>query len=395
MSAVIKNPGKFQMSSSITLVTGLMAVVGLGAFLVQLSTDPHRAWSSFVLNHFYFLTLGLGGIVFAAIQWLTNAMWSAPIRRILEAFSGYLPFVVLTMLVLFYGLHHVYTWTDVAMVSKDPILSGKSGYLSPGFFLARNLGAILIWIYFARKMIGNSVAQDANGDFQYTERNRFLSPIFIIVFALTFTMASFDQMMSLDPYWFSTIFGIYMFAGMLYSTLAALCLGTLYLKGKGYLDGLVNDNHIHDIGKFMFAFTVFWAYIAFSQFMLIWYANLPEETGYYLRRFNSGWLGLSIFLLVGKFLVPFVFLLPRGAKRSEARLKKVAIFMLIAQWIDVLWIVQPEFFQEGPRVGIFEILIAMGFLGVFIFLTLKFLSKHNVVAIGDPRLEEAVSHHHQ
>jgi hypothetical protein len=170
---------------------------------------------------------------------------------------------------------------------------------------------------------------------------------------------------------------------------------TLLVKRTGKLDGIVNENHLHDLGKFMFAFTVFWAYIAFSQFMLIWYANLPEETGYFIRRFQQGWWMISVFLLVGKFLVPFFFLMPRDAKRREGMLMGVGIFMLVAQWIDLMWLVQPEFFKDGPHFGWVQAGVTLGFIGLFGLMVSRFLGKNNVVAIGDPRLEQAVFHHHQ
>jgi hypothetical protein len=173
-----------------------------------------------------------------------------------------------------------------------------------------------------------------------------------------------------------------------------ITLLALYLRSKGKLDGILNDNHIHDMGKFMFAFTVFWAYIGFCQFLLIWYANLPEETLYYIHRMKGAWFYISAFLLA-KFFVPFFILLPREAKRTPSVLVGVGIFMLVAQWIDVFWMVQPEFFKDGPQFGWVELGIPLGFLGVFGLVVIRFLSKNNIVAIGDPRLAESVFHHHQ
>jgi hypothetical protein len=170
---------------------------------------------------------------------------------------------------------------------------------------------------------------------------------------------------------------------------------TVVLKRKGVLQGIVNDNHLHDLGKFMFAFTVFWAYIGFSQFMLIWYANLPEETGFFMRRMDHGWLAVSIFLLVGKFITPFVCLLPRDNKRSEKVLLGVGGFMLFAQWVDMLWLIQPEMGKTAPTVGWIEIGLLVGFIGLFGTAVSRFLSQHNAVAVGDPRLAESVFHHHQ
>jgi hypothetical protein len=280
-------------------------------------------------------------------------------------------------------------------VKGDIVLEGKAAYLNVTFFIIRNLVAFGIWYLFSRALVGNSLKQDQSKDYALTLRNRALSPLFLIVYALTFTMHSFDLLMSLDPHWFSTMFGVYTFAGMFYSVLALTCLVTIHLKRKGALEGIVNENHLHDLGKFMFGFSVFWAYIGFSQFMLIWYANMPEETGYFIKRMDGIWLWVSTFLLVGKFMTPFFVLLPRENKRNEKILVPVAIFMLVAQWIDVLWLVQPEFFKEGPRLSWIEIGTGLGFLGAFGLVVSRFLAKHNIVAIGDPRLAESVHHHHQ
>ncbi len=393
--AELKNPGMYKKTSGIQLLMWGMVAVGLASTALLFSKDAPRGWSIFVMNHFYFMSLALGGLIFAAIQWLTGAMWSAPVRRISESFVAYLPFALVTTIILFMSLHHIYEWTHTEVVAKDVVLTHKRTYLEPTFFILRNAIAFLIWAFFGWKLVGNSIKQDATGDFRFNMKNRVLTPIFLIVFAVTFTMSCYDQIMSLDPHWFSTIFGLYCFAGLYYATLAAICLVAIFLKRRGYLAGLINDNHFHDIGKFMFAHTVFWAYIGFSQFMLIWYANLPEETGYYLKRFDQGWYAVSLFLLIGKFLLPFFVLLPRGAKRSEWRLIAVAIFMMVAQWIDVLWMVQPEFFADGPHLDVFSIGMTLGFLGVFGLCVSRFLSRNNVVAIGDPRLQESVFHHHQ
>jgi hypothetical protein len=288
----------------------------------------------------------------------------------------------------------IYKWTNTALVDADIVLVGKKSYLNTTFFVIRNVVAIAIWWIFARVMIGNSIKQDETKDAGLTAKNRVYGPIFLMLFAITFTLTAFDMLMSLDPYWFSTMFGVYCFAGLFYSTLALLAILTVYLKRKGALEGIVNDNHLHDLGKFMFAFTVFWAYIGFSQFMLIWYANMPEETGFFLHRLTATWKPVSLFLMCGKFFAVFFMLLPRGNKRDPRVLFGVGWFMLIAQWIDILWLVQPEFFA-GPHVGWIELGTAAAFAGGFGLVIFRFLSRHTIVAIGDPKLEESVHHHHQ
>ncbi len=394
-SLSVRNPGPFQASGKLKMICGIFFVIGVTAFLVALKVDHTRAWASFVHNQFFFLCLAVGGLFFAGLQWATNAMWSAPVRRLAESFTAYLPIAFIGVGVLLFGAHELYHWTHAEAVEHDIILKGKSGYLNMAFFVIREVVIFGLWFFFAKKLIGNSIAQDTSKDLKFTRNNKTWAPVFLIVFALSFTVVSFDQLMSLDPHWFSTIFGVYCFGGLFYSTLAALCLLTLYLKGKGHLDGIVNENHLHDIGKFMFAFTVFWAYIGFSQFLLIWYSNIPEETGYYIKRFTDQWMGVSVFLVAGKFLVPFLLLMPRDAKRKPKLLAFVACFMLFGQWMDILWMVQPEFFPDGPMIGWVEIGMFLGFLGMFVFMVFRFLGKHNTVAMGDPRLSDSVHHHHQ
>ncbi len=390
----IPNPGKFQVPSGLRNVFIGLLVAGLVAAGLAYAKDPARFWPALVHNHFYFLSLALGGLFFAAIQWVTGAMWSAPVRRLAESFTAFLPWLLVTFAILFFGLKDLYKWTNHDLVAGDIMLSGKQAYLNVPFFVVRNVLAILLWIAFAGKMIGNSIRQDETKDPAITGRNRVFGPIFLMVFAITFTLTAFDLLMSLDPYWFSTMFGVYCFAGLFYSTLALVAIVTVYLKRKGALDGIVNDNHLHDLGKFMFAFTVFWAYIGFSQFMLIWYANLPEETGYFLHRMTPAWKAVSAFLLFGKFFTVFVMLLPRGNKRDPRVLFGVGWFMLVAQWIDILWLIQPEFFTS-PKFGWVEAGVLAAFAGAFGLAMFRFLGRHNIVAIGDPRLAESVLHHHQ
>ncbi|NDD91325.1 molybdopterin oxidoreductase [bacterium] len=393
-SQEIRNPGKLVDAGFIRTVFTVMAALGLLLMVTAWVKDPKHFWTAFVHNHFFFMSLTVGGLFFAVIQWVTSAMWSAPIRRFAESFTAFLPIVLVSTVVMYFGLKHLYLWTDAAKVQGDLILSGKKAYLSENFFMIRLVAAVVVWFIFARIMIGNSILQDSTKDPALTSKNRTWGPLFLILFAVSFTFTSFDLLMSLDPYWFSTMFGVYCFAGLFYSTLALIAIVTIAMKRKGMLEGILNENHLHDLGKFMLAFTVFWAYIGFSQFMLIWYANMPEETGYFMHRLTPGWKGVSAFLLFGKFFLPFFILLPRANKRSEKVLWNVAWFMLVAQWIDVLWMVQPEFY-DSPKVTWVELGSLIGFTGLFGLSVIRFLSKHTVVAVGDPKLPESVFHHHQ
>lgn len=388
----VRNPGPLKVSGGIKALFAVFALIGIAGFAAGLSMDSKRAWFSFVQNHFYFMGIALTAAFFSVIQFITGAMWSAPVRRLAEAFTSYIPVSLVTFAALYFGMHSLYHWTHPEVVAADQMLQGKASWLSINFFMVRNLIFLALMIFLTRIVVGNSIAQDTSKDPRLTEKNRSLSPIFLIIFALGFTMAAWDQIMSLDPHWFSTMFGVYAFAGSFYAVLAATTVLTILIKRTGALEGIVNDNHLHDLGKFMFAFTIFWAYIGFCQFMLIWYANLPEETRYYLLRFNGNWGYVSVFLLVGKFMVPFFALLKRDAKRNESVLMGVAIFMLVAHWVDVLWMSQPEFHREGPTLTWMEPAITLGFLGIFGLAVIRFLGKHSIVAVGDPKLEQALHH---
>jgi hypothetical protein len=391
----VRDPGPLKPSSGLSTLFLFLIVIGLAGFFGGLFIDKSRAWAGFLISHFYFLSLAIGGLFFASIQFLTSSMWSSPIRRISESFTAYLPVALVAFVILWLGgSHTLYEWTHTEVVAKDPLLSGKVAYLNLPFFGIRGILTFGLWILFAYFIIGNSLKQDKTKDYGLSLKNKSLSPIFLLVFGLGYTFMGFDLLMSLEPHWFSTIWGVYCFAGLFGSTLALTCVLAILLRRSGALAGIVNDNHLHDIGKFMFAFTVFWAYIGFSQFMLIWYANLPEETFWYEHRTENGWVYVSVALFIARFVVPFIVLLPRGAKRNEKTLLTMGIWMLACQFLDLYWIVLPVFSKTGPMLPWIELLIFIGFWGLFGFVVHRFMTKNNIVPIGDPRLPEAVFRHH-
>jgi len=390
--AQIPKAHPYTMSPKLHFIYLGLIVVGVITFFLGLRLDADRAWHNYLLNYFYWLSLSLAGLFFMALQYVTGSMWSTPLKRVPESLIGFLPVAFILMIFLFFGLHHLYEWTHLEEVLKDPILRIKTPYLNPPFFYGRNVLFFLLWGGTGFWLVKNSLKQDHNGDVQLTRLNKKISAPFLLLFAVTFTMASFDWLMSLEPHWFSTIFGVYCFAGLFYSGMAIIIIFVVLLKKQGAFAHVVNENHLHDLGKLMFAFCVFWAYIAFSQFMLIWYANLPEETGYLIRRTEGAWTPIALALLFGKFVIPFFLLLSRDAKRNENYLFFVAIWVLAAQWLDCYWMVFPML-GEKPLFGWQEVGILLGFLGLF-FLTVSFvLQRIPPVPMKDPRLLEGVNHH--
>lgn len=388
----IPSPRSFSLSPALHFFYIGLVAAGTLAFLLSLHFDANRAWHGFLVNYFYWLSLSLSGVFFMALQYVTSSRWSAPIKRVPEAFICFLPVAFVLTLILFLGLHHLYEWTHTEVVSQNPILLGKTPYLNIGFFAGRNLFFFLLWMGGGFWLVRNSLNQDKNGAVVWTRLNKKISAPFLLLFALSYTIASFDWLMSLEPHWFSTIFGVYNFAGLFESGMALTILFVVALRRQGALKDVVNENHLHDLGKLMFAFCVFWAYSAFSQYMLIWYGNLPEEIGYLIRRQEGAWVPVSLALLFGKFIIPFFLLLSRPAKRNENYLLFVAVWVLISQWLDIYWMVYP-LLGEKPLFGWQEIGITVGFLGLFVLSVVWFLQRFPPVALKDPRLLEGVNHH--
>lgn len=385
--------GPMVVSARTKTIYAVLMVLGVAGFALALTTDPKRAWYAYLVAFFYFVSLALGGLFFTAIQHVVKAGWSVNIRRFAEALVAFLPIAAVGALILLIGAPKLYVWLNPEMVKADPLLAHKAGYLNQTFFWIRTALFFGLWLYFAKVIVGRSVEQDKTGDVNLTIKNVGTSIAFVAVFALSYSFFSVDTLMSLEPHWFSTIFGVYCFAGLFQSTIAMITLITIYFLKKGRLKGLVDDNHLHDLGKFLFAFTVFWAYIAFSQFMLIWYANLPEETIFYIPRMEQGWVFVSIALLLFKFIVPFLALLPKWAKRNYNHLSAVCILILIMQYVDIYWLAYPNFNEHKAVFSYQEILIFLGFLGAFMFAVTRFLSKNSIVPMKDPRQHESTDHH--
>ena len=384
---------KFEPSQTLKTVALALTAIGAVGFAFGFLRNPERMWPAYLVAYFFVSCLGLGGLFFVAINHMAKAGWSVSIRRISEGMSSFIPVMVGGSLVLLLGLKTLYPWANPEEVAHSHLLQMKSAYLNTGFLIVRLLIFGVGMLLFARKIVGNSLKQDQTGDPELTHSNVGWSIGWTLFFALSFSLFSVDLLMTLLPSWYSTIFGIYCFAGLFQSSLAMLILILIYLKRAGYISGYYTEDHIHDVAKYMKGFTIFWAYIAFSQFMLIWYANIPEETEFYLMRSQNGWTAISVSLIVFKFIVPFLALLPRAWKRNEAHLVMVSLLILVMQYLDVHWMVLPNFNDNVFTFGIYEAAMLAGFLGLFLLSIMRFYQKNSLVAIKDPRMDEALHHH--
>jgi hypothetical protein len=384
---------KYQPSQQLKTASMAFILIGVIGLVVGLLKNQDRLWTSYLVAFFFVSCLGVGGMFFTAILNIAKAGWSASIRRLAESMTSFFPVIIVGSLVLIAGLKYLYPWANPEVVQHNPVIQAKTAYLNTGFLVVRLMIFSVGMFLFGRKIVGNSLKQDQTGDVKLTDKNVGWSIGWVLFFAIFFSLFSVDLLMSLLPSWYSTIFGIYCFAGLFQSSLAFLILILLYLRKQGVVSGYYTDDHIHDVAKFMKGFTVFWAYIAFSQFMLIWYANIPEETEFYLMRAEGGWMAISFGLLFFKFIIPFLALLPRAAKRTPGHLVAVCVLLLVMQYIDIYWLVYPNFNEGQVVFGFYEVAMLLLFLGLFLTTIMRFLQKNNVVAIKDPRMHEALHHH--
>ncbi|TGK10197.1 hypothetical protein EHO60_10140 [Leptospira fletcheri] len=378
------------------LVSLAIAAFGLGhENLRHEGGHSNPAWSAYLVGTFFILGISISGIFFTALGHITGAHWPVTLRRITEGYGTFLPVVGVLFLILIAGAHDLYEWTHEEAVAHDHLLQHKKPLLNIGLFSGILVFLATAWSTFGYLFYKRSVTQDKDKDVKHTKFNARLSGGFLVFFALSFSLVSFEVIMSLTPHWFSTMFGVYCFAAAYQAGLSSFVVAAYFLKKKGFLGNLVNENHIHDLGKFMLGFTVFWAYVGFSQFMLIWYANIPEETFFFEQRLTGGWEYLTLAIPAIKFAVPFFLLLNRPNKRDIDFLVKVALWILFTQATEIFWLVYPANFVDFSLGGyIVSLGTVIGMVGLFGLVLLKRLEKAPLIPVGDPRLEECL-HHHQ
>ncbi len=370
----------------------VMAALGLGGSLAMglLSHDGrHQLWHSWLTASLFVLSIALGALFFVLVQHATQAGWSVTVRRLAENVMGTLPYLALLWVPLLFGMHDLFHWTHADAVAKDHLLQHKAPYLNTPFFLIRTLICFGVWSLLALWFGRQSRLQDETGDREITRRMRRRSAPALLLYALTVTFFAFDWVMSLNPHWYSTIFGLYVFAGAVMAFLAVLSL--IILSQRELLARVVSSEHQHDIAKLLFGFVAFWAYMAFSQYLLIWYANLPEETGFYAQRLNGAWGEMSLALAVLHFVVPFFFLLPRTIKRHPKALAAAAIWLLVLHFFDLYWLVMPNLHVEGIAPSLLDLTTLIGSLGVFVAAFGRLLPRQALVPLRDPRLPESLT----
>ena len=368
-----------------------------------------RFWAVLLQNSVYWLLVVNASMFFICVTTMAMGAWQVAFRRVSEAISSMVPILgvitfLLLMALVWGGRTDIYPWLDKAAVAKDHILSGKSKFLSPEFFSIWSFITIFLWWLLGRKMRSMSLESDKNGQMDYPTgkkwiwKNTVYASLFTVVFTLTVASTiPWIWLMSIDPHWYSTMYSWYTFASTFVSGVSLIAIFVVYLKNRGQLE-YVTEEHLHDLGKFMFAFSIFWTYLWFSQYMLIWYSNQPEETKYFIQRIGTAehvgpYRGIFFFNLIVNFLCPILILMKRGTKRNWTMITFMAVLIIFGHWIDFYQMVMPGTLHEKAELMPFEFGIACLFIGLILWGTGRYLSKNSLLAKNHPFLKESMIHH--
>lgn len=353
-------------------------------------TNPDRFFESYLVAFTFTTAIGLGAFFFVQVQYLTGSAWSVTMRRIMENIMVTVPVGLVLFLPIIGGLDHLYPWTNHEFMSESPILQAKAGYLEKDFFLQRTVVYFILWSIWTIAIYRNSIKQDTERSAQRMHViSRWSAPgLFMAV--VVGSLAAFDWLMSLEPGWYSTIFGLYYLSNGGLAFMAVVTLVCLAFRKNGILAHSIQDEHYHDLGKWLFALTCFYTYIAASQYILIWYADLPEETIFYRHRAHGTWLPLSLALPFLRFFIPFFVLLCRPMKRKLGTIRAIAIWSLLMVYLDLYWLVMPNFHEEGPSLHWLDFATLAATVSVTGFVFWGRFQKNKIVPVGDLRLEQSL-----
>lgn len=384
----------FIFSAKLRIITYALMLIGIVAIVVGFASDPQRGWVNILLSNFYFLSLAIGASFFLALQYIAQAGWSSAFKRISESMSAYIPFAAVIMILLIFGLDKIYSWVNPTTENFDAhelhILAHKSPYLNEPFFILRMVLYFAVWIIFTKLLRRFSLKEDLEGGLVYFQKSELFSKIYIFSLALTFSLASFDWIMTLDPTWYSTIFALKNFIAAFYHGSAIIVLIVLVLHFYGYFPFITNA-HWADFSKYVFMLSIVWAYFWFSQYLLIWYANIPEETTYYVTRLTGPWKYHFYLNLILNWTIPFVVLLPNYFARKKFILFIVIIFLIVGQFTDLYEQIIPG--TTGVyNIGFTEVGTFIGFAGLFIYVFLRTLSNAALIPEKHPLLNESLHH---
>jgi hypothetical protein len=370
----------------------IIGAIGIVASIFGAVSNPEQFFRSYLVAFLFVLGPTTGCLALLMVHHLSGGAWGLGVRRLLEAAARNVPLLFVLFLPIIIGMPHLYTWANPDLVAKDPVLQYKHPYLNSTFFVGRAIFYFLVWGGLAFILTKWSREQDRHPtpppeDMKF----RMVSGPGVLAYGITITFASFDWVMSIDPHWYSTVFGLLFMVGQGLSAIAFTSAVAFMVSRRAPMDHVLTPNKFHDYGKLMLAFVMLWAYLAFSQFLIIWSANLPEEVTYYVRRVNTAWAAISLIVVIGHFALPYAMLLSRDLKRSGSRLAYLGIFVFLMRYVELYWITQPELHQNGPSFHWLDLATAVGLLGLWLAAFCWNLKGQALVPVGDPYLEEALA----
>lgn len=379
-------------------IGAVLIVVSIFLFPKDVDEGYKNFFHSYLGNFMFCLSFCLGALFFVMVQHLVRAGWSAAVRRVAELFASTIPFWALLfvpiLVMLFQGNSDLYIWNDPTKIESNPMIKAKLFFLENKFFTLRTVVYFGIFILAARYFVGMSREQDQTGDRDITLKMQRVAGPTIMLFSLALNFAAFDWMMSVEPGWYSTIYGVYLFAASMLSFFAVLILTCYLLQRKGRMQNIVSVEHFHDMAKFQFGFVVFWSYIAFSQFLLYWYGNIPEETVWYLIRTDNGWGSWGLLLIATHFAVPFLGTVSRHVRRRPSLMAFWACFILVVHWLDLTYLLMPNASKSvSPMMVLAHAVCWVGMVMVFVSLFLWRVGDTPIVAIKDPWLPDSMAYH--
>jgi hypothetical protein len=366
--------------------------IGLLLSLVEMLFNPTQFYQSYLMAYMFCLSVTLGCLALGMVHQLSGGAWGIVIRRPVGAASRLLPLMTLLFVPVIVGMNNLYPWTHAAIVARDEILQSKRAYLNVPFFLLRAGIYFITWNAISYWLNRWAVEQDRTADPQVARKMQKLSAAGLVLYGLTITFASFDWLMSLEPHWYSTIYGVLILGGQGLSALAFLIGVLVWLSRRPPLDRIIAAAHFHDLGNLMLAFVMLWAYFAFSQYLIIWAGNLPQEISWYAHRLQTGWRFIGISLILFHFAVPFVLLLSRTMKREANLIVKVAVGILFVRLLDLFWLIAPEFHTSGIAVSWVDILLPGSLGAVWLGCFISQLRRRTILPAHDPEFEEAFGH---
>lgn len=376
---------------SIGKIALLIGIAGLAISFISYFNNSKQFYFSYLTAFAFWTSLGLGGLFFTMLHHISGAKWSTIILRIPQAAMSVLPLMAIFFIPIIFGIKELYEWSSTEVLAGNAVLSGKTGYLNSTSFITRTFLYFIVWG--ALSWLINKFTKSQDEGNNTTKQLRIVSAPGMVVFALSISFAAFDWLMSLDPMWFSTIFGGYFFSGSFVIILAFLIIVTNHLKQSSILGNEINDKHFADLGKLFFGFIVFWAYIGGAQYFFIWYANIPEETIWFLHRWEGSWKTVSLLLIFGHFLIPFVSLVFYNTKRSRIMLLFFAIWIFVFHYVDMFWLVGPALHHGNAHFSWMDLTTFIGLGGIFIALFLNRFSAKAIIPVNDPNLKASLDSH--